>query len=192
MKPKQIHISKMSTLILAIPLSLTLSSCGVTSDPETLDLSNSQLNSSEQAKGGASSNKEKIGKTGESLTVGDSVVTIHSYNDKKTKYASDNQFIDPVTTSGKFVEVSLTLQNKGKEEKMYSASDFILIDEEGREFAASDDFNIMMIADSKLFLEGVNPGMSIKAKLIFEVPKEVTSYTIKYTDFTSEGKIKIK
>ena len=130
-------------------------------------------------------------KVGDKLIVGDAEIIAKKVFEK-TEYKSNNQFIKNVKTKGKFVQVNLEITNKGNESKMFHRSRFKLIDDKNREFDPSDNFELLSIVDSNLFLKDVNPDMSIDGKLVFEVPADVESYSLEYSELFSDGQIKLK
>lgn len=122
--------------------------------------------------------KEEIYNIGDSFNSGNIGVVIESV-EEKTVFESGNQFIDNVTTEGKFVAVTAKLTNNDKEARTFSSTQFQLIDEQGRKFEALSSASLMMIlGDKNLFLESCNPGMSRTGIFVFEVPSDVNSYSI--------------
>lgn len=116
---------------------------------------------------------------GQDVTVGKLGVKVNSV-EEKTEFTSDNEFIDPVKTEGKFVVVDATLTNNDKEARAFSSTQFKLIDSEGKEYETLTDANLMMIlGDKDLFFENCNPGMSRTGVFVFETPTNVTDYKLK-------------
>jgi len=63
---------------------------------------------------------------------------------------------------------------------MVDSNMFKVKDEQGREFEPTSDAEVMMVVDgmSDFFLQDINPGLSKAGKLVFELPTDVTSYTL--------------
>lgn len=121
---------------------------------------------------------EALYAVGDEVTAGDIGVVVNSVEEQES-FESDNQFIDAVTTDGKFIVVDATLTNNASDAKTFSSMMFKIVDEQGRNFEALTDANLMMILeDQNLFLESVNPGMSRTGVFVFEVPADVETYSL--------------
>lgn len=122
--------------------------------------------------------EEEIHQVGEGFESGELGIVINSV-EEKTKLGSGNQFIDDVTTEGKFIVVGAKISNNDKESRTLSSMMFKLRDDQDRKFEASSDFEVMMILDdNNLFLEEVNPGMSRTGIFVFEVPADIVEYDL--------------
>ncbi|TJX14995.1 DUF4352 domain-containing protein [Tissierella creatinini] len=120
--------------------------------------------------------KEEIYNIGESFVTGDLGVVVDSV-EETTEFKSNNQFIDNVTTEGKFIVISAKLTNNDKESRTISSMQFRIIDNQDRSFDASNDTNLMVIlGDEYLFLDDINPGMSKTGVFVFEVPNDINEY----------------
>lgn len=96
--------------------------------------------------------EEQTYSVGQDVKVGELGVRVNSV-EEKTEFTSDNQFIKPVKTEGKFIVVDATLTNNDKEARMFSSTQFKLIDSEDKEYGTLTDANLMMIlGDKDLFL----------------------------------------
>lgn len=121
---------------------------------------------------------EALYAVGDEVTAGGIGVVVNSVEERES-FESDNQFIDAVTTDGKFIVVDATLTNNASDAKTFSSMMFKIVDEQGRNFEALTDANLMMILeDQNLFLESVNPGMSRTGVFVFEVPADVEAYSL--------------
>lgn len=139
--------------------------------------------------------EETIYMIGDSFTAGELGVVIDSV-EEKDGFTSSNQFIKDVTTEGKFIVVTAKITNNDKTARTISSMQFRLIDNQDREFDASNDMEIMMVLDDKnLFLEEVNPGMSRTGIFAFEVPTDVTEYSLEVDSgigFAAKSSQKVK
>lgn len=132
------------------------------------------VNSEDQTKG----TTEEIYNVGDSFESGKLGIVIEAV-EEKTEFVSDNQFIENVTTEGKFIAVTAKLTNNDKEARTFSSTQFKLIDDKERTFEALTSAELMMmLGDNNLFLESCNPGMSRTGIFVFEVPSDVESYSI--------------
>lgn len=123
--------------------------------------------------------KEPIYNIGDSFKTGDLGVTILEVEEKK-EFKSDNEFIENVTTDGKFIAVTATLTNNDTKPRTFSSMQFNIIDNQGRKFDTYTDAKLMMIlGDKDIFLEECNPGMSRTGIFVFEVPEDVNEYSLK-------------
>lgn len=69
---------------------------------------------------------------------------------------------------GEFVTVDVALSNKGSEELSASSGDFVLVDGDGNRHSTSDD---AWRVDGAIVWEDINPGNTLKGKLVFDVPE---------------------
>lgn len=69
---------------------------------------------------------------------------------------------------GRFVIVHVTAKNNGNKAEMFDASNQTLFDGKGREFSTAE---AQMYLESDAFLQDINPGNSVKGKLVFDMPK---------------------
>lgn len=123
--------------------------------------------------------EEPMYQIGDPFETGDLGVTVLEV-EERTEFKSDNQFIDDVTTEGKFITVKAKITNNDTKARTFSSTMFKVIDDKGREFEALTDTNLMMIlGDDDLFLESCNPGMSRTGVFVFEVPEDIESYSLK-------------
>lgn len=100
--------------------------------------------------------------------------------EEREEIKSDNQFIDSVKTEGKFIVITAELTNNDEKARTFSSTQFKIVDDKKREFETLTDGNLMMIlGDKNIFLEECNPGMNRTGIFVFEVPKDVESYSLK-------------
>lgn len=122
--------------------------------------------------------KETAHAIGEPVKVGDFEYVITAANEDII-IQSNNQFIDSKETTGKFAIIDYSVKNLDKKARMVDSNLFIVKDEQGNEYEPMVDGDIMMLlGDSNLFLEEVNPGLSREGKIVFELPSEITNYSL--------------
>ena len=91
---------------------------------------------------------------------------------------SNNMFIDNVTTEGKFVVANVTITNKENKPNTYSDMDLTLKSGDST-YSATNNFDIQVIlTDEYLSYQQVNPGMSITATVVFEIPADLEHYQL--------------
>jgi hypothetical protein len=111
------------------------------------------------------------------LTIGDVEWRVVDVRDLGHELKSSNQFIKDLTTSGHFLWVEIRVENKGKSLRSLIAP--ILFDEQGRSFYTSSDAHFVIPKEKNLFLlKNLNPGLTLNAVFIFEVPKEAPKLTL--------------
>lgn len=81
------------------------------------------------------------------------------------------------TTSGRFIEITIEVENLSKELK--SVSNLTLIDSKGREFTSASDVSEWISEEKELFLlDNLNPNMPIQFSDIYEVPIDAKSLKV--------------
>lgn len=94
------------------------------------------------------------------------------------------------TAQGRFYRVNVTVRNVGDEPQTLDSSSQKLYDAAGREYAADGEAG--MYIDSKAFLEDINPGNSVKAALVYDLPKNVKPAVIELHDSPFSGGVKVR
>lgn len=123
--------------------------------------------------------KKKVFVVGDLVKTGKlSYKVIHVEQTKELK--SDNQFIESAKTEGQFVVIDLEAFNHDKKARMVDSNMFKIKDDQGREFEPTSDSDVMMVVEGAMdfFLKDINPGLSKKGKLVFELPKDAASYSL--------------
>ena len=130
--------------------------------------------------------------------VGDAIVMdgvtwrIVSAKNLGTVLKSDNQFIDPLKTSGMFVQVVAEVTNTGTDP--LTVSPFKLIDDTGREYEHADNQWFYVPEDRQCILSNLNPGLALTCENIYEVPSDATGLIAVVNNlklFGAEAKISI-
>ncbi len=131
-------------------------------------------------KGGTSSTsnttpqtKVEAAKIGETVQDGDLAFTA-------TSVTTANSLGNTYTSSkaqGIFYVVTLKIENKGKETKTIDSSMITLTDDQGRKFDRSIEGQTAKgLSQGKvdLFLQQVQPGLSVTGDIVFDIPKDAT------------------
>ena len=105
---------------------------------------------------------------GQNVLVGDVRWKILSAENLGNQLLSDNQFVDPLNTAGKFIKVRFEIENRSKD--MQSFLGFDLVDSQGREFTASSDAIMFIDNNESCILENLNPNLPKVCTVIYEVP----------------------
>jgi hypothetical protein len=81
---------------------------------------------------------------------------------------------------GVFKVVSITLTNNQKDAITVDSNSFELIDDQGRKFSASSEAQMALTVDDKnsFFLKQVNPGLSAKGQVAFDVPADAKGFKL--------------
>lgn len=85
------------------------------------------------------------------------------------------------TPQGQYVIVSVNVENIGTEAQMFNGSDQKLFDGAGIEYSNDSEAEISL-EESESFLEDINPGNKVEAKIVFDIPQDVTPATIELHD----------
>ncbi|MCC6165675.1 MAG: zinc ribbon domain-containing protein [Caldilineaceae bacterium] len=99
---------------------------------------------------------------------------------------SDNSFIDPLTTPGKFIRVRFEVENRSNDMLTYGGFD--LIDSQGREYISSSSA-YWMIPDPEdcSFIVNLNPNVPKVCTEIYEVAADATGLKAKVGDLELFG-----
>lgn len=81
-----------------------------------------------------------------------------------------NDFLN-TEAQGEFIPVHITVTNEGKQAEYFFADNFVLVDDQGREFSYSTDATIYGAADGAVsLLDEINPGNTIEGVLYYDAP----------------------
>jgi hypothetical protein len=106
-----------------------------------------------------------------------------------TKSKVGDEFLNK-TAQGKFCIVSVTVTNIGNEAQTFDGSNQTA-------YAGSTKFEndgtaeMYLNSDTQTFLEGINPGNTVKGKLVFDVPKSTKLTSIELHDSFFSGGVKV-
>lgn len=91
---------------------------------------------------------------------------------------------------GQFVLVKVTVKNIGDEAQMFDGSSQKAFDSEGREFS-SDGGAAIYLKGSESFLNDINPGNSVKATVVYDIPKDATLAELELHDSMFSGGVTV-
>ena len=149
--------------------------------------------------GGNGQQQEKITET-EKITTGYSISQDVRVGDVRWKLidvkdrgnilkASESRFsiiANDKTTTGKFIEITMEVENLSKE--MKSFSDLRLVDNKNREFIPASGVSEWIPEDKELFLlSNLNPNMPQQFSSIYEIPIDATDLKVKVGDLSFWG-----
>ncbi|PRO65055.1 DUF4352 domain-containing protein [Alkalicoccus urumqiensis] len=138
-----------------------------TSPDENSENTNEGTNNAEE-----SNAVESVG-VGEPAEINDVAFTVNSV--EEAEELGGGEFMDPATTSGKFVILDVTVSNDRDEALTIDSSFFKLYSSEGAEYepARSGEVIMAMTDEDDFFLEQVNPGLEKSGKVVFETGADV-------------------
>ena len=119
------------------------------------------------------------------VRVGDVRWKILEANDLGSELVSDNQFIDSVPTTGKFVGVRFEIENLSNDQLNFT--DVGLIDSAGREFTPKDDVYHWIEDNEKCIYEQLNVNVPKICTVIFEIPADATDLQLQVGDLELFG-----
>lgn len=91
------------------------------------------------------------------------------------------------TAQGAYTIVEVTVTNIGDEAQMFFDSNVTATDAQGREFEADSMAGIWVNEDADAFLTEINPGNSVTAKIVFDVPADATLTSVTLHDSAFSG-----
>lgn len=122
----------------------------------------------EDAADGEADGGESYG-VGESFAVNDWAITVNGVGERTATIG--DEFMN-TEAQGEFLPVDLSVANEGDSASTFFASDFVAVDDEGREFNYSSDATIYGASDGAVsLLDEINPGNSIEGTIYFDVPE---------------------
>lgn len=95
------------------------------------------------------------------------------------------------TAQGQFVVISVTVKNIGDEARTFTHHNQTLIDTKSREFEADPEASLWTTKDTKSFLQQINPGNSVKGRLIYDVPRGTKLKAVELHDSMWSGGVTV-
>lgn len=106
-----------------------------------------------------------------------------AYTVEKTGRASElRDKTAAFTPSGTFLLILLSVTNEGGEPLRFKPSDFALYDKDGRHFSALREASRLASSLNEkkdIFGEALQPGLTMEALLVFDVPREAEGLTLR-------------
>ena len=112
------------------------------------------------------SEEAEVASLGEPVAVGDWEITVSSVGERTAQVGDEFLSTD---AQGEFLPVEVSLTNNGSSAESFFASDFVVIDAEGREFSYSSDASMYSGEAGLSILDEVNPGNTLSGYLYFDV-----------------------
>jgi hypothetical protein len=112
---------------------------------------------------------------GDEVTVGKITYTVNGVEETETI----SSVLGDKTTEGKFAIVDLAIKNGDKEARFIDGEMFRIKTADGTEYSSDVELD-MYVNDGGVgfFLEEINPNLSKSGKIVFELPKEATEYSL--------------
>ena len=121
----------------------------------------------------AQTSQTQTAKVGSTVNDGDLAFTVQSVDTAQTVGNSFSQ----KTAQGQYVILTVKIQNNGKDTKTINASDFTVVDSQGRKYDYSTDGQTAMEmtdGSTSFFLQQIQPSLSVTGKIVFDVPASAT------------------
>jgi hypothetical protein len=118
----------------------------------------------------------KIYSVGDSIQAGDFTWKITKSSTSKT--IGSNPYLT-TEASGVYVILDVEVENTGKSAKYLTDSYLKLIDDQGREFSPDTGAAFYLDSNQALMFEQVNPGITKKGKIVFDVPEGLNVVNIR-------------
>ncbi len=166
---------KIMTGILAVTVFFILVGVAGGSKSSSSSTSSNSTSGNTAAAVGSTSDQPQVkqAKVGDTTTDDDLGFTVQSVSTAST---IGNSFTSK-TAQGIFYVLTVKIQNNGKDTKTINASDFHVVDSQGRKFDYSTDGQLAMEetnGGTSFFLQQVQPSLSVTGKIVFDVPKDAT------------------
>lgn len=166
-------------------VALTFSACtGTEGTPQSVKPE--KVKNTESKKDIVKEPKTKLFSVGESIKLGDYIVTV---NKVENPYVEKNEFSQP-EKDNKFMAVEVSYQNNTTDKTIsYNALDWKLFDGDGYNYDSS--WNATKKPD--LSSGDINPGSKVKGWITFEVPEKATDFKIQFTpSFWDNANVEVK
>ncbi|MDA0158716.1 DUF4352 domain-containing protein [Solirubrobacter ginsenosidimutans] len=136
----------------------------------------------------AGKSEENVAKVGQTVT--NAGTTYRVTTAKTTKRIGDPDLLG-ARADGVFVVVSLELTNTKDETKTFMDSNAKLKTSDGKEYETSDKA-VMAFGDDSLMLKDIQPDLTTRGKLAFEIPpSKVSNSTLVIEDLWGSGDVKV-
>lgn len=167
------------SVVLATVVYSSLMYAVATSEPNTVPTTlPSEASTTEPATSKASKPAEKTAKVGDTVVDGSFAYTVKKVR-TGVRHVGDSTFGE--TAQGQFVIVNVTVRNVGDEAVSFHTDDAYLFDDKGRRYDADTEANITIDYDN--WLEEINPGNTMKGKIVFDIPKKVEPVSLELNNF---------
>lgn len=127
----------------------------------------------------AGSDDVEIISLGEPVEVGDWEITIVSTGERTSQVGDEFLSAD---AQGEFLPVEVSLTNNGSSAENFFASDFVVVDDQDREFSYSSDASIYSGDAGLSILDEVNPGNTLSGYLYFDVAADADIQKVHIND----------
>jgi hypothetical protein len=148
---------------------------------------------------GADTREKRTNKPADSLQarIGDTVPA-GEWEFKVTKFqcghdAVGNSYLKK-KAQGQFCFLNINATNNGDDEGLLDERSQKLLDADGREYSSDSEASLYEDPDSRLFLEGVNPGNTARGLIVFDVPKKarLTEVSLRGGFFDDSASVDLK
>lgn len=125
----------------------------------------------------------KTYKIGESATIGKTGWKVLEVKDLGQTLKSDNEFIEPKQTSGRFIKIRFSVKNL--DDSPHSISGLALIDSKDKKYDPYTESSGFIPDNEDIFIaEQLNPNIEKNLQVIYEVPKDSAGLKIRLYDLS--------
>lgn len=121
---------------------------------------------------------------GDDVPVGSTMWGVMGMTDLGSTMPSDNEFIEPATTLGKFIRVDLAAMNQGSE-PVSMITGPKLLDGQGRTFEPSLDLFMQLAPELNCVIERLQPGVPMVCAFVYETPADASGFRLEVTDLAA-------
>lgn len=152
----------------------------------------SENKSSESSSASSDSEQATTAKIGEAARDGKFEFTITKMNCGQ-KTIGNNEFLRE-EAQGEFCVMDLTIKNIGDEPQTLFADDQYVYNSDGQKYSYDDEALFALEDVSNIWLEEINPGNTVKGKLVFDVPKgaKITKAELHDSSFSNGIEVNLK
>ncbi|HEX5796764.1 MAG TPA: DUF4352 domain-containing protein [Candidatus Saccharimonadales bacterium] len=157
------------------------------------ETSTTKTNNETSEPSGSSSNKQaKVAKLGEPARDGKFEFTVTKMSCGQ-KTIGNNEFTR-TTAQGEFCIMDLRVKNIGNEPQTLFADNQYVYNTEGQKYSYDSDAVLSLDDTANVWLEEINPGNTVKGKLVFDVPKgtKVTKAELHDSTFSNGIEVNLK
>ena len=130
-------------------------------------------------------NPDQIYQIGQDVIVGKVRWKVLAAEDLGPELKSDNQFTDPLTTSGHFVLVRVEVENRDDNARTFTEGD--ITDNQGRTFRNNSDAIHFIETGERCILESLNPNLPHICTAIYEIPLDAAGLKLVVGDLAPFG-----
>ena len=174
--------------LVALTIAASAGSGTENSDSSSAGAASASIEKSSSKSGGSSESDGKSGKVGQALT---NAGTTYTVTQARATDVIGNPELLGAKADGTFVVVSLELTNNKDETKTFTDSSAKLETSDGKKYGTSSDA-FMALADDSLLLKEIQPDLTTRGKLAFDIPPaKLSGSQLVIEDFFGNGEVTV-